>query len=229
MYFYGLDSTILYLIPALLISIWAQTKVSATFNKYSRVTSSRGYTGAEVSRMLLDEAGLYNISIEMVAGKLSDHYDPKSKVLRLSREVYGSRSVASIGVAAHEVGHAIQHKESYKPLVFRNAIVPVVNIGSNFSWILFVLGLMMGVQPLVTFGIILFSGVVIFQLITLPVEYNASTRALNILSTRNILYEDEVKGAEKVLDAAAMTYVAATLTAIAQLLRLIAIRNRRRN
>lgn len=222
------DSTFLLLVPAMLISIYAQSKISSTFNKYRRVKSYNGYTGAQVARMILDDSGLHNVPIELVSGKLSDHYDPRQKVLRLSQDVYYSDSVASIGVAAHEVGHAIQHKNSYAPLIIRNTIVPAVNIGSNFSWILFVLGLMLGIRPLITFGILLFSAVVVFQLITLPVEFNASSRALKILKNRNILYPDEVKGAQKVLSAAAMTYVAATLMAISQLLRLIVISDRDR-
>ena len=226
MLFYGLDSTIIYLIPALIISIYAQSKVSSTFNKYSRIKSEKGYSGAQIARFLLDNAGLYDIPVERVPGKLSDHYDPVNKVLRLSEDVYDNTSVASIGVAAHEVGHAIQHKESYKPLLLRGSIVPVVNISSSFSWILFIAGFILGFKPLITIGIILFSAVVIFQIITLPVEYNASSRALKILKSNNVLYNDEIKGAEKVLDAAAMTYVAATLTAISQLIRLIALSNR---
>jgi Zn-dependent membrane protease YugP len=221
------DSTFLLLVPAMLISFYAQSKISSTFNKYSKVRSYNGYTGAQVARMILDDSGLHNVPIELVSGKLSDHYDPKSKVLRLSQDVYYNDSVASIGVAAHEVGHAIQHKDLYSPLIIRNAIVPAVNIGSNFSWILFFAGMLLGIKPLITFGIVLFSAVVIFQLITLPVEFNASSRALKILSSRNILYPDEVKGAKSVLSAAAMTYVAATLMAISQLIRLIAISNDR--
>lgn len=226
MFYYGFDSTWIYLIPALIISVYAQFKISSTFEKYNQVKSMRGYTGAQVARLLLDNVGLYDIPVEMVPGKLSDHYDPTKRVLRLSEDVYESTSVASIGVAAHEVGHAIQHKEFYKPLIIRNSIVPAVNIGSSFSWILFMIGLLFSIKPLLTIGIILFSAVVVFQLITLPVEYNASSRALKILSSRDILYKDEVRGVEKVLDAAALTYVAATLTAIAQLIRLIALSNR---
>jgi len=164
-----------------------------------------------------------------VAGNLTDHYDPRNRVLRLSDTVYNSTSVASIGVAAHEVGHAIQHKESYGPLIFRNTIVPAVNIGSNFSWILFFLGLMLGMPSLTTFGILLFSGVVLFQLVTLPVEFDASSRALRILQDRNILVNDEVTSARKVLNAAGMTYVAATLMALSQLFRLILLSNRNRD
>lgn len=220
------DSTFIILIPALIISFWAQTKISSTFNKYSKVRSSNGYTGAQVARMLLDKGGLYDVPIEMISGKLTDHYDPSSRVLRLSQDVYSSTSVASIGVAAHEVGHAIQHKVSYQPLIIRNAIVPVVNISSNASWLIFFAGLILGLKPLANIGIVLFSAVVLFQLITLPVEFDASNRALRILRDGSILYDEEIKGAKSVLGAAAMTYVAATLMAISQLLRLIAISNR---
>ena len=225
-YYPLLDPTYLILIPALIVSAWAQFKVSSTFNKYQGVRSANGYTGAQVARMLLDGAGLYNVPIEITNGKLSDHYDPTRKVLRLSGDVYQGTSVASIGVAAHEVGHAIQHKEGYKALVFRNSIVPVVNFASSFSWILFILGIFLGYSGLTTLGIILFSVVVVFQLITLPVEFNASSRALQLIQARGILYENEISGAKKVLDSAALTYVAATLMAVAQLLRLIAVSNR---
>jgi uncharacterized protein len=223
------DSSFIFLIPAILVSMWAQSKISSAFDKYSRIQSMRGYTGAEVARMLLDSDGLYNVPVELVHGKLSDHYDPVKRVMRLSSEVYHGTSVASIGVAAHETGHAIQHKDLYAPLTVRNSIVPIANFGSNASWILFFLGLVLGFRGLVSLGIILFSGVVIFQLITLPVEFDASKRALRILTDRNILYESEIGGAKQVLNAAAMTYVAAALMAVSQLLRLIAISNRRRN
>lgn len=223
------DWTYMLLIPAIIISLWAQSKISSSFNKYSRVRSMNGYTGAQVARILLDEAGLYDVPIELVGGNLSDHYDPRSRILRLSNNVYYSNSVASIGVAAHEVGHAIQHQKSYGPLMFRNMFVPVANIGSSFSWILFFLGIVMGISPLVNIGILLFSFVVIFQIVTLPVEYNASSRALKLLENRGILYREELRDAEKVLDAAALTYVAATLMAISQLLRLLAISNNNRD
>jgi Zn-dependent membrane protease YugP len=227
MHFYPFfDPTMIILIPAMIISFWAQTKISSTYSKYSQVRAINGYTGQQVARMILDEAGLFDIRIEVVNSKLGDHYDPSNRVLRLSPEVYSSGTIAAAGIAAHEVGHAIQHKERYAPLVARNSIVPVVNLGSSMSWILFLAGLFLGIRPFVTIGILLFSGVVIFQLITLPVEFNASTRALNILKSRGILYGDESKSAQKVLDAAAMTYVAATLMAISQLVRLIAISNR---
>lgn len=220
------DPTYILIIPALLISLYAQMKVSSTFKKYSQVRSNNGLTGSQVARMLLDNAGLNDIPVELVPGSLSDHYDPANKVLRLSQDVYYSNSVASIGVAAHEVGHAIQHQRSYVPLIVRNSIVPVVNLGSGLSWILFLLGIVLSIKPLMTLGILLFSGVVVFQLITLPVEFNASSRALKILSSRGILYDDEIKGARKVLDAAAMTYVAATLMAVSQLIRLIILSDR---
>ena len=228
-YPYYIDPTYLILIPAILISAWAQFKVSSTFNKYSTVRSINGYTGAQVARILLNAAGLQEVEIQQVPGRLSDHYDPRAKVLRLSSDVYGSTSVASIGVAAHEVGHAIQDKESYSALVFRNAIVPVVNFSSSLSWILFFIGILLSYSTLVTIGIILFSVVVLFQLVTLPVEFNASSRALKLLEARGILYDKEVEGARKVLSAAALTYVAATLMAVLQLVRLIAISNRNSN
>lgn len=228
-YPYYIDPTYLILIPAILISAWAQFKVSSTFNKYSAVRSINGYTGAQVARILLNDAGLQEVEIQQVPGRLSDHYDPRAKVLRLSSDVYGSTSVASIGVAAHEVGHAIQDKESYSALVFRNAIVPVVNFSSSLSWILFFIGILLSYSTLVTIGIILFSVVVLFQLVTLPVEFNASSRALKLLEARGILYDKEVEGARKVLSAAALTYVAATLMAVLQLVRLIAISNRNSN
>ena len=228
-YPYYIDPTYLILIPAILISAWAQFKVSSTFNKYSTVRSINGYTGAQVARILLNDAGLQEVEIQQVPGRLSDHYDPRAKVLRLSSDVYGSTSVASIGVAAHEVGHAIQDKESYSALVFRNAIVPVVNFSSSLSWILFFIGILLSYSTLVTIGIILFSVVVLFQLVTLPVEFNASSRALKLLEARGILYDKEVDVARKVLSAAALTYVAATLMAVLQLVRLIAISNRNSN
>lgn len=228
-YPYYIDPTYLILIPAILISAWAQFKVSSTFNKYSTVRSINGYTGAQVARILLNDAGLQEVEIQQVPGRLSDHYDPRAKVLRLSSDVYGSTSVASIGVAAHEVGHAIQDKEAYSALVFRNAIVPVVNFSSSLSWILFFIGILLSYSTLVTIGIILFSVVVLFQLVTLPVEFNASSRALKLLEARGILYDKEVEGARKVLSAAALTYVAATLMAVLQLVRLIAISNRNSN
>ena len=219
------DPTMIILIPAIIISFWAQHKISSTYNKYSQVRTMNGYTGREIARMMLDEAGLYDVRIEVINSRLGDHYDPSSRILRLSPEVYSGGSISSAGIAAHEVGHAIQHKERYAPLTIRNSIVPVVNFGSGISWILFFIGIVLGFKGLTWLGIILFSTVVIFQLITLPVEFDASTRALNILKSRGILYGDETRNAQKVLDAAAMTYVAATLMAVSNLIRLIAISN----
>lgn len=224
--FYSIfDPTMIILIPAIIISFWAQNKINSTYNKYSQVRTMNGYTGKEIARMMLDDAGLYDVRIEVINSKLGDHYDPSSRILRLSPEVYSGGSISSAGIAAHEVGHAIQHKERYAPLTIRNSIVPVVNFGSGISWILFFIGIVLGFKGLTWLGIILFSTVVIFQLITLPVEFDASTRALNILKSRGILYGDETKNAQKVLDAAAMTYVAATLMAVSNLIRLIAISN----
>ena len=220
------DPTMIILIPAIIISFWAQNKVDGTYRKYSKVRTINGYTGQQVARMMLDEAGLSDVRIEVVNTKLGDHYDPSSRILRLSPDVYAGGTISSAGIAAHEVGHALQHKEKYKPLTIRNSIVPVVNISSNISWVLFLIGVLLGFKGLTMLGIVLFSAVVVFQLITLPVEFDASTRALNILKSRGILYGDETKNAQKVLDAAAMTYVAATLMAISQLIRLIAISNR---
>ena len=217
------DSSFIILIPALLVAAWAQYRVSSTFNKYSKYKSLNGYTGAQVARMLLDSSGLYDVPVELIPGKLSDHYDPGKRVMRLSQEVYHGNSVASIGVAAHETGHAIQHKNRYLPLIIRNSIVPAVNFGSNTSWILLIAGFILGIRSLVTIGIFLFTLVVLFQIITLPVELNASSRALKILEGKSILYSNELSGARSVLRAAAMTYVAAVLTAVANLLRLIYI------
>jgi Zn-dependent membrane protease YugP len=222
-------SNFIILIPALIISFWAQMKINTTFERCSRIHSINGYTGAQAARMLLDASGLYDIPVEIISGRLTDHYDPSHRVLRLSHDVFYGTSVASIGVAAHETGHAIQHKSSYTPLIIRNSIVPLVNISSNLSWALFFLGIVMGFTGLINLGIILFSAVVLFQLITLPVEFNASKRALSILQSKGILYNDEIRGAKSVLDAAAMTYVAAALMAFSQLLRLILMSNRNRD
>lgn len=224
------DSTFLILIPALLLSLWAQIKVKKVFEKYSKIQSMNGYTGEQVARMLLDSKGLYDVPVEVIAGKLSDHYDPTKRVMRLSQDVFYGKSVASIGVAAHETGHAIQHKELYKPLVIRDKIVPAVNFSSNLSWILLLIGLFLGSGGtiLIDAGIILFTVVVFFQLITLPVEFDASKRALTILKNGSILYSNETPQAKEVLDAAALTYVAAALMAILQLIRLIAIGRERR-
>ena len=213
--------SIILLLPAIILAGIAQMKVKSSFARYSAVYASRGVSSDEVSRKLLDNFGLQNVRIERVPGELTDHYDPRTKVLRLSDSVSGNSSIAAIGVAAHEVGHAIQDKEGYTPLRFRNAVVPVVNIGSTASIPLFILGLFMSIEPLVNLGILLFAGVVMFHIVTLPVEFDASSRALKLLRNTGTLTAKEVEGAKSVLDAAALTYVAATLMAIMQLVSLI--------
>lgn len=223
------DPTILLLIPALLFSMWAQFRVKSTFSKYSEVDARKNVSADQVSRALLDQFGLQGIRIERVAGQLTDHYDPSAKVLRLSDSVAGNHSIAAIGVAAHEVGHAIQDKEDYKFMRVRNAIVPVVNIGSMMSMPLFLLGLIMGWMNMLNLGILLFCGVLVFHLVTLPVEFDASARALKVLSQTGLLASDEIGGARAVLNAAALTYVAALVMTVMQLLRLLALRNMRRN
>ena len=210
----------LLVVPAMLLSLWAQHKVNTTFRQYSGLYNARGMTGAQAARSILDDNGLYHVAVVRTAGDLTDHYDPREQVVRLSDSTYASTSVAAVGVAAHEVGHAVQHATGYAPLQLRNAIVPVTRIGSQLSPILLLLGLFLGLQPLVEFGIVLFSLAALFQLITLPVEYNASRRALATLSS-GLLTAEETNGAARVLDAAALTYVAALLTSVAQLLRLI--------
>lgn len=223
------DPTMLLLIPALLLAGFAQLRVKSAFAKYSGVYSTRGTTSNEVSRRLLDMHGLRDIRIEHIPGELSDHYDPSAKVLRLSDSVRGSASIAAIGVAAHEVGHAIQDSEGYRPLVMRNTFVPIVNIGSAASWPLFFIGLLMSFEPLLYIGIALFSLVVVFHLITLPVEFDASSRALKLLGDTGTLNASELAGAKSVLSAAALTYVAATIMSILQLIRLLMIMRGRRD
>lgn len=214
---------IIYVLPAMLIALWAQFNVQSTYSRYSRVFNSRGLTGAQVARQILDRNGLYSVSIQRINGNLTDNYNPRTNVISLSPGVFDGRSVASLGVAAHECGHAIQHNVAYKPLLLRNAIIPVTQFGSSASiWIL-IIGFIFNWGILVTLGIVLFSLAVVFQLITLPVEFNASRRALNILDEGGMLFGDELRGARKVLKAAALTYVAATIVAFAQLLRVIAI------
>ena len=220
------DRTMILLLPAIIIAFWAQSKVSGTYKKYRTVRTMNGYTGENVARMMLDAAGLYDVPVVEIRGELTDHYDPTSRVVRLSSDIYHGASIASAGIAAHEVGRAIQHKEAYKPLVLRTSIATAVNFSSQASIIIFMIGLLFSIPLLTNIGIIFFTVAVIYQLITLPVEFNASRRALNILESRNILYGNEVSGAKSVLSAAAMTYVAAALMSISQLVRLIAISNR---
>lgn len=226
------DSTMLLLIPALLLSLYAQSKVKGTFDKYSRVAAASGLTGMEVAKRLLSANGINDVKVEHVAGNLTDHYDPRDKTVRLSDAVYNKRSLAAIGVAAHEVGHAIQHNQEYGPLAFRSGLFPVVNLGSKLWMPLFMIGMFMGYSGfgmgMIYAGIALFSTVVLFQLITLPVEFNASSRAIDLLEQQNILSGLEAGPAKKVLDAAALTYVAAAVMSLMQLLRFIMIaRNRR--
>lgn len=224
------EVTLLILIPGILFSIFASIKVRTTYKKYSKIGNSKNITGRAAARRILDSAGLSNVKIEPVGGNLTDHYDPRAYVLRLSEGVYDSTSVAAIGIAAHEAGHAIQHARQYSPVVIRNAIVPVVNIATNASWIIFLIGLFFNNDTgwvLMNIGIFLFLGAVIFQIITLPVEYNASSRAVAELGSLNLGDGQDLKGVRKVLGAAALTYVAALLMALLQLFRLIALRGRR--
>lgn len=222
------DPSYLIILPAIIFALIAQAQVSSTFNKYSRVYARRGQTAAQVARQILDENGLQGVSIEHVSGNLTDHFDPRTNVVRLSDATYQSTSVAAIGVAAHEVGHAIQHATGYVPIKIRSVLVPVTNIGSYAAMPLVLLGIILSTQWLITVGIFLYSFIVLFQVVTLPVEFNASSRALRTLNDYYILDEDEVKQSRKVLTAAAMTYVAAMLSALLSLIRLLVISNRRR-
>ena len=224
-----MDPTYAILIPGLLVSLWAQYRVESTTRKYAAVRARCGLTGAELAEQLLHDEGIDDVTVERISGSLTDHYDPSSRTLRLSQGVADSTSITALGVAAHETGHAIQHRDAYKPLVLRTAVVPTVNIGSNLSWPLFLIGLIFNWQPLITLGVAFFLLTVLFTLITLPVEFNASKRAMTALSTGGYLDAEELDGAGRVLKAAAMTYVAAALTAILQLLRLLALSNRRRD
>ena len=226
--FYRFDGTYILVLIGVVLSMLASSKVKSTFNKYSRVRSMAGITGAEAAERILRQSGIYDVRIEHISGNLTDHYDPSSKVLRLSDSVYGSTSVAAIGVAAHECGHAIQHQKGYGPLVLRSTLVPAANIGSSLSWPVFVAGLIFSMRPLLMIGILLFGLAVIFQLVTLPVEFNASSRAIQILEGTGMLGSSEVTGAKKVLRAAAMTYVASAASMILQLLRLIILFGGRR-
>ncbi len=221
------DSTYLLVLFGFFLAAIASSGVQSAFNKYSRIKSGKHYTGADAARKILDDNGLYNIRVEHISGSLNDHYDPSSNVIRLSDATYAADSVAAIGVAAHEAGHAVQHAVGYAPIRVRNAIVPAVNICSSISMPLFILGMFLGATGLANIGIILFSAALIFQLVTLPVEVDASRRALKILGGSAMLAPDELRGAKRVLRAAAMTYVAAVLSSALQLLRLILINNSR--
>jgi len=232
--FYYIDWTyIVLVIPAMILALYAQNKVNSTFKKYSRVASRSGMTGAQAARRLMELNGIYDVSIERVSGNLTDHYDPSKKVLRLSDSVYSDTSVAAIGVAAHETGHAIQHARGYVPLTLRTVMVPLANLGSTLSMPLIFLGILFSFSSrmgnsMINLGILLFGLSVVFTIITLPVEFNASRRAVTCLGDSGILYDDEIGGVKKVLSAAAMTYVASTAVALANFLRLIIIFGGRR-
>lgn len=227
--FFGLfDWTILLVIPGFIISVWAQIKVSTTFNKYSKMTTARGLSGYAAARQILDANGLYNVKIEQIRGELTDHYDPRANVIRLSESVYHATSPAAIGVAAHEAGHAIQYATGYSPIKVRAKLVPITNIGSMLSMPIFIIGLIFAFPLLTNVGIILYSLVALFQLVTLPVEFDASSRAMSVLQSSGMLNDDELAASNKVLSAAAMTYVAALLTSLLTLLRLLLLANGRR-
>lgn len=225
------DPTMLLLFPAVIFAMYAQYKVHSTFNKYVRVPSRIGMTGAQVARAILDKAGLYDVPVEMTHGHLSDHYDPRARKMRLSPEVYRGTSLASLGVAAHETGHALQHAENYVPLTLRNQIFPIASFGSTLAFPLFFIGFFFGIQgigsTLMQLGIWLFAAAVAFQLITLPVEYNASARAMQLLVGEGFITKEEAPRTRAVLNAAALTYLAAAAMALMQLLRLIILRNAR--
>ena len=227
-YFYGIDYYYLVLVvPAILISLIAQIMVTTAFNKYSKVNCS--LTGAEAASRVLEKSGVRNVNIERVAGKLTDHYDPKSNTIRLSENVYDSTTVAAVGVACHEAGHAVQYAKQYIPIKIRAAVIPITQIGSKLSWPLLFIGLLFNVSVLVDIGIVFFGLVVLFQLITLPVEFNASTRAVSAIRDNYLLTNDkQISGVKRVLTAAAMTYVAALMVSLAQMLRLILLFSKRR-
>ena len=237
MYGYYFDPTYILVVVGALLCMWASAKVKSTYAKYERVRSRSGMTGAEAAARILQMSGIHDVQIQHVAGDLTDHYDPKKKVLRLSDTVYGSTSVAAIGVAAHECGHALQHKEGYGPLKLRALLVPAANLGSKLGLPLVILGLALGLSfelpgggdfSLAHIGIWVFSLAVLFQVVTLPVEFNASGRALRMLGDYGIMNNDEVDDCKHVLGAAALTYVAAAASSILQLLRLVFLSNRRR-
>ena len=231
-YGYHFDPTYLLVLVGAVLCIWAQMRVKSTYSKYSRVRSRSGLTGAQAAQRILQMSGIYDVRIEHINGELTDHYDPSNKVLRLSDSVYGSYSIAAIGVAAHECGHAVQHDKGYAPLSIRSALVPAANIGSRAGIPIIILGAILGMnQLLIQIGIWVFALAVLFQVVTLPVEFNASGRALAMLGDYGMLEQDETRGCRKVLSAAALTYVAAAASAILQLFRLILLfgNNRRRD
>lgn len=223
------DWTMIFVIPGLLLGLWAQMRVSSAFKKYSAVHAHNGMSAEEVARAMLNRSGCGEVSVRTVSGNLTDHYDPRNNTLRLSDGVYGSTSVAAIGVAAHECGHAMQQHEGYAPLKLRSALVPVVNLGSNLYFPIFLLGLVFSWEPLLYVGIACFALTLVFALVTLPVEFNASGRALSVLEEQGYLSRDEMDGARAVLNAAAMTYVAAAISSLLQLVRLLIIARDRRD
>jgi uncharacterized protein len=227
MMFYPFDPTFVLLIPAIILAIYAQFKVQSTYSQMSQVHSKKGLTGAAAGRKLLDAAGLNNVGIEQIGGNLTDNYDPRDKTLHLSEGVYNNDSIAAVGIVAHEVGHAVQDSKAYAPLKIRSGLVPAANIGSQLAIPLFFMGMIFSYPRLMDIGIIAFSLAVVFTIITLPVEFNASKRAIAMLSDGGFLAKDEVPLAKKVLDAAALTYVAATAMAVLNLVRLLAIRGSR--
>lgn len=230
-FFYGFDPTYFLVLIGVVLSLLASARVKSTYAKYSRERSLSGMTGAQAAQRILSMAGIYDVTVQHVAGNLTDHYDPRNKTLNLSDSVYGSASVAAVGVAAHECGHAIQHDRGYAPLKLRSSLAPAASIGANISWPIILVGLLLGGSPLlIKIGILMFSLAVVFQLITLPVEFNASRRAINLLEETGVLYADELPKTRKVLNAAALTYVAAAASSILQLLRLVLLfGNRRRD
>ena len=223
------DWTVLIVLPALILSVWAQIKVNSTFNKYAKLYIRRGMTGADAARKILDDHGLHHIKVEHIRGKLTDHYDPRANVIRLSDAVYGSVSAAAIGVAAHEAGHAVQHAKGYFPIRVRAAVIPATRFGSMLAIPIFFIGLLLASPALLLAGIALYSLVAFFQLVTLPVEFNASSRAIRVLRSSGMLSEEELSAAKKVLTAAALTYVAALLTSLLTLLRLVVLAGGRSN
>lgn len=228
--FYGIDIYyIILVVPAILLALWAQGKVSSTFRRYSQVRPRNGMTGAQAAEAVLRANGVTGVRIERVGGNLTDHFDPREGVIRLSDSVYDASTVAAVGVAAHEAGHAAQYALEYAPIKIRNAIIPVSRIGSMMSWPLLLIGLVFNSQSLITLGILFFLAAVVFQLVTLPVEFNASTRAIAALADGGYLTEEELPGARKTLSAAAMTYVAAFAVSLAQLLRLVLLFGGRRD
>lgn len=228
MFYYGFDPTYALVIIGFILTLFASFGVQATFKKYDKISNSRGFTGASAARKILDENGLYNIRVEHIQGNLTDHFSPQENVIRLSDATYNSDSVAAIGVAAHECGHAVQHQVGYAPIKIRNSIVPAVNICNRLSMPIFIIGLLLGLGQLALLGAVLFGAVLVFQLVTLPTEIDASRRALRTLSESYMLEGDELKGARKTLTAAAMTYVAAVAATALQFLRLLMLANRRR-